>query len=178
MPAPSSPLPLLPALAVHRRVLAVSSPGEDREMAQERTVAALRVVVPSCLLPSERGTDTGVLPTRLINTRRRKRRGGCRCCRRYRPREAAYTRVHTRAHIHTHCRGEEGRRASLQIATPHCGVTRACYDTALASLEWCPRALLLSPSLVPSRGPLPPMPSLVPSAATVSTSLRTSFTRV
>lgn len=49
----------------------------------------------------------------------------------------------------------EERRASLQIATPHCGVTPTCYDTAPASPEWCPRESFSSPSSLPSLAPLP-----------------------
>lgn len=51
-------------------------------------------------------------------------------------------------------------RASLQIATPHCGVTPACYDTAPASPEWCPRVVLLSFVLL--RAPPPPASYVAP----------------
>lgn len=84
--------------------------------------------LPAALAESARErADTGVLSARLINTT-----GGRGTHRRLAEGRGGDT-------------GEEGRRASLQIATPHCGVTPACYDTALASLEWCPQLLLLSP---------------------------------
>jgi len=86
---------------------------------------------------SERGTD---IETRLINTTEELKLKGA-----------------TRNGVKREGVREGEGRASLQIATPHCGVTPACYDTAPASRRNGVRARgFSSPSFVSS--PLPPSP--------------------
>lgn len=48
-----------------------------------------------------------------------------------------YRPIQRAREAHKYRRQERRRRASLQIATPHCGVTPARHDTVLVSLEWC-----------------------------------------